>query len=98
MGFQSGANNLLMQNYPIDVAGASNQNNGNYSHQRVYSHHDANELVNQGGGQQSGHMASLAGKFKKKNGRLVQDHIGSLQGNSKAMPTSQILTASNANS
>jgi uncharacterized lipoprotein len=45
MGFQTGANNLLMQNYPIDANG---QPGGNYSHQRVYSHHDANDLVNQG--------------------------------------------------
>lgn len=97
MGFQTGANNLLMQNYPIDVAGSNGQPGANYSHQRVYSHHDANDLVNQGA-QQSGHMASLAGKFKKKNGRLVQDHIGSMQGNSKVIPASQILTASNANS
>ena len=50
MGFQSGANNLLMQNYPLDVQGSGGSNQaGNFSHQRVYSHHDANDLVNANG-------------------------------------------------
>ena len=56
IGNYSGANNLLMQNYPIDMQGNSNQN---YQHTRMYSHHDAND------------HSGLAGKFKKKNGRLV---------------------------
>ena len=62
-----------MQNYPLDVQGSGGSNQaGNFSHQRVYSHHDANDLVNANGQSSTGgHMASLAGKFKKKNGRLV---------------------------
>lgn len=47
MGFQNGANNLMM-NYPIE---SQNQ----FNHSRGYSNEDA----------------SMATKFKKKNGRLV---------------------------
>jgi hypothetical protein len=60
-GSYSGANNLMMQNYPLDGPGSQNPN---YNYSRTHTHQEAAE-----------HQASLAGKFKKKNGRLVQDHI-----------------------
>ena len=61
MGNYSGANNLLMNNYPLDMPGSQNPN---YVYSRTHTHQEGAE-----------HQASLAGKFKKKNGRIVGDHI-----------------------
>ena len=56
LGFQSGANNMIMNNYALDNGSASGANQ--FNHSRGYSHEDA----------------SLPGKFKKKNVRLIQEH------------------------